>query len=156
MNKFNEKQKECILDENKTLMMLVRDTHHLFGHKIHESMSNKGVSNTVHAILIHLNHHEYLTQVELVERAHVRPSTISVALQKMEADGLITRMSSEEDQRCVKVKITEAGKKICDEGKQYVQQLDLNLTSEITEEELNITKDVLRRLIKKMLEDCKK
>ncbi|MBQ8293200.1 MAG: MarR family transcriptional regulator [Bacilli bacterium] len=156
MNKLDEKQKQCILDENKTLMMLVRDVHHLFGHKIHESMVNKGVSNTVHAILIHLDHHEYLTQVELVERAHVRPSTVSVALQKMEADGLITRTTSAEDQRCIKVKITEAGKKICEEGRKQVQMLDVNLTSEIDEEELKITKEVLRKLVKKMLEDCKK
>lgn len=156
MNKLDEKQKECILDENKTLMMLVRDVHHLFGHKIHESMVNKGVSNTVHAILIHLDHHEYLTQVELVERIHVRPSTASVALQKMEADGLITRSTSTEDQRCIQVKITEAGKKICEEGRTQVQKLDADLTSEIGEEELRITKEVLRKLIMKMLEDCKK
>ncbi len=155
MNKLDEKQKESMLDENKTLMMLVRDVHHLFGHKIHESMNNKGVSNTVHSILIHLYHHDFLTQVELVERAHVRPSTVSVALQKMEAEGLITRSASDEDQRCIKVKITEAGKKICEEGRKQVQMLDLDLTSEIGEEELRITKEVLRKLIKKMLEDKK-
>ena len=155
MNKLDEKQKESMLDENKTLMMLVRDVHHLFGHKIHESMDSNGVSNTVHSILIHLNHHEFLTQVELVERAHVRPSTVSVALQKMEAEGLITRNASAEDQRCIKVKITEAGKKICEEGRKQVQMLDFNLTSEINEEELEITKKVLRELVKKMMEDKK-
>lgn len=156
MNKLEEVQKEKILDENKTLMMLVRDVHHLFGHKIHESMSNKGVSHTVHSILIHLYHHEYLTQVELVDRAHVRPSTVSVALQKMELEGLITRCASDEDQRCIKVKITDAGKKICEEGKRQVQMLDLELTSKINEEDLKITKEVLRKLVEKMLEDCKK
>ena len=91
MKDLDKKTQECFLKENKTLMMLVRDVHHLFGHKIHESMDSNGVSNTVHSILIHLNNHEFLTQVELVERAHVRPSTVSVALQKMEAEGLIKK-----------------------------------------------------------------
>lgn len=156
MFKLDEAPKECILDENKTLMMLVRDVHHLFAHKVHNSRVNKEVSNTVHAILIHLDHHEYLTQVELVEKIHVRPSTASVALQKMEVDGLITRTTSTKDQRCIKVQITEAGKKICDEEKKNVQEFEAILTKEIGEEELNITKNVLRKLAEKMLEDYRK
>ena len=103
------KDKKDWLANDKTLMMLVGDTHRLFGHSIHDMIAKKGISNTVHSVLFHLQFADSLTQVELVEKTHVRPSTISVALQKMEADGLITRTPSEDDQRYVKVKITEAG-----------------------------------------------
>jgi DNA-binding MarR family transcriptional regulator len=155
MNKLDEKTQKCLLKENKTLMMLVRDVHHLFGHNIHESFSNKGLSNTAHAILLHLNHHEFLTQVELVEKAHVRPSTMSVTLQKMENEGLITRISSTEDQRCIHVKITDLGKKVLDEGKKHVHELEIEFTKDINPSELEITKKVLYELIEKMLEDKK-
>ncbi len=152
MDKLDNKMKECLLKEDKTLFMLVRDVHHLFGHKIHESFKTKGLSNTAHAILIHLDHHEYLTQVELVDKAHVRPSTISVTLQKMETEGLITRVASTEDQRCIHVKITPLGKKVIEEGRKHVHELDLGFTRDIDKEELETTKKVLHELIEKMLE----
>lgn len=155
MKELDNKMKECLLKEDKTLFMLVRDVHHLFGHKIHESFKTKGLSNTAHTILIHLEKNEFLTQVELVEKAHVRPSTISVTLQKMESEGLITRVASKEDQRCIHVQITPLGKEAIEEGRKYVHELDLGFTSDIKEEELKITKKVLHELIEKMLEDKK-
>jgi DNA-binding MarR family transcriptional regulator len=155
MKELDKKTQECLLNENKTLMMLVRDVHHLFGHKIHESFNSKGLSNTAHTILIHLNHHESLTQVELVEKAHVRPSTMSVTLQKMETEGLITRVACMEDQRCIHVKITELGKSMLEDGKKHVHELELEFTENIDPEELEITKKILHKLIEKMLEDKK-
>lgn len=155
MNKLDNKMKDILLKEDKTLFMLVRDVHHLFGHKIYESFKTKGLSNTAHSILIHLDRHEFLTQVELVDKAHVRPSTISVTLQKMESEGLITRIASTEDQRCIHVKITPLGKEVIEEGRKQVHELDLGFTSDIEKEELEITKKVLHELIEKMLEDKK-
>ena len=149
------KDKKDWLANDKTLMMLVGDTHRLFGHSIHDMIAKKGISNTVHSVLFHLQFAESLTQVELVEKTHVRPSTISVALQKMEADGLITRTPSEDDQRYVKVKITEAGLAMCKEMKTYVHALDLSLTEGIDEEELKVTNKVLRQIIEKLLEENK-
>ena len=98
---------------------------------------------------------ELMNQQTASEITHVRPSTISVALQKMEADGLITRTPSEDDQRYVKVKITEAGLEMCKEMKTYVHALDLSLTEGIDEEELKVTKKVLRQIIEKLLEENK-
>lgn len=155
MKELDQKTQECLLNENKTLMMSIRDVHHLFGHRIHESFSSKGLSNTANAILIHLNHHESLTQVELVDKAHVRPSTMSVTLQKMETEGLITRVSGVEDQRCIHVMITDLGKKFLEEGRIHVHELELEFTKDIDPKELEITKKVLHELIEKMLEDKK-
>lgn len=155
MKELDEKTQKCLLKENKTLMMLVRDVHHLFGHNIHETFSSKGLSNTAHAILLHLKQHECLTQVELVEKAHVRPSTMSVTLQKMESEGLISRISSTEDQRCILVKITDLGMKVLEEGKKHVHELEMEFTKEINAEDLEVTKKVLYELIEKMLEDKK-
>ncbi len=142
-----------IKEENKTIMMLIRDAHHLFGHKIREGLSKQGISNTTQSVLIYLKWHDAATQVELVEMAHVRPSTISVTLQKMESDGLITRCPSETDQRCTIVKITEQGLKLCEENKKYVKSLDELFTKDIDKEELEITKKVLKKISEKMLED---
>lgn len=150
------KDKKDWLAEDRTLMMTIGDAHRLFGHSIHNLIARKGISNTVHSILFHLQFNDSLTQVELVEKAHVRPSTISVALQKMEADGLITRTPSKDDQRYVDVKITEAGRELCKEMKTHIYALDLSLTEGIDKEELETTKKVLRLIIEKLLEENKK
>lgn len=150
------KERKNWLAEDRTLMMTIGDAHRLFGHSIHDLIARKGISNTVHSILFHLQFNDSLTQVELVEKAHVRPSTISVALQKMEADGLITRTPSKDDQRYVDVKITEAGRELCKEMKTHIYALDLSLTECIDKEELETTKKVLRLIIEKLLEENKK
>ena len=153
---MKERKKEDWLKEDRTLMMVVGDTHRLFRHSINNLVERKGISNTVNSILFHLQFAESLTQVELVDKAHVRPSTMSVALQKMEIDGLITREASKEDQRCTLVKITPLGLKLCKEMREYVYELDLSLTEGINKEELEITKKVLRQIIEKLLEENKR
>ena len=55
----------------------------------------------------------------------------------------------------VKVKITDAGLAMCKEMKTYVHALDLSLTEGIDEEELKVTKKVLRQIIEKLLEENK-
>lgn len=156
MKELTEKQKQCLLDENKTLMMTVGDVHRLFGHNIYDMITRKGVSNTVSAILFHLSYHNELTQVELVELTHLRASTISVAIQKMESDGLIVRNTKEDDLRCMKVSITDEGRKLREQIKEYIHSLDLSLTEGISNEEIEITKKVLRQIIGKMMEEDKK
>lgn len=153
---MKERKKEDWLEEDKTMMMIVGDTHRLFRHSIKNLVARKGISSTVHSILFHLQFSESLTQIELVDKAHVRPSTMSVALQKMELDGLITREASKEDQRCTIVKITDLGLKLCKEMREYVHELDLSLTEGIAEDELEITKKVLKQIIEKLQEENKR
>ncbi len=156
MDKEKNKKHCEIKNEDKTLMMIIGDAHRLFGHSIHDLISRKGISNTVNSILFHLERNESLTQIELVERAHVKPPTVSVALQKMEEEELIERFTSLEDQRYVMVKITDKGRNLCNEMKEYIHAMDLSLTENISEEELIITRRVLIQIIDKMLEGKKK
>lgn len=148
---FKEKCKKILLNKDKTLLMTVGDVHRLFGHCINNMIETKGVSNTYNAILFHLSKNDSLTQVELVNRTHLRASTVSVALQKMEVEGLIKRVSNDIDKRCLTVSITDDGKKLFDKTHEYIHEFDLELTKDINQEELEITKKVLQELIIKMI-----
>lgn len=129
--------------ENKTLFMLVADVHRQFGHKIRELEKKNGFGMCANCILVELIKSGDLTQVELVEKIHMRPSTVSVALQKMETEGLIKRSSKDEDLRCTVVKITNKGLVFCEEMKKQIRKLDDSITKQINPEQLEIAKKVL-------------
>ena len=51
-----------------------------------------------------------LTQRELAEKMCVKPPSMTVALQKMEKNEYVTRKPDQEDQRIIRITLTEKGK----------------------------------------------
>ncbi|MGD2115618.1 MAG: MarR family transcriptional regulator [Acidobacteriota bacterium] len=58
-----------------------------------------------------------LTLGELAEAEQVRPPTISRLVQGLEADGLVERLPDPDDRRVQRVRATEAGRRLLDEGR---------------------------------------
>jgi len=132
--------------QDKTIMMLIGDVHRQFGHQIRELEKKCGLGPCSGSILMELSKNDSLTQVELVERIHMRPSSISVALQKMEQDGLIERKIKDEDQRCSIVRITEKGINIHDKMKQSIFAMDNNYTKKLSQKDLEKIRKILIEL----------
>ena len=76
----------------------------------------------------------------------MRPSSISVAIQKLEFDGLIEKKVKDDDQRYSVIGITEKGKEVCNDMKQKIYELDTSFTKQLDEDELELAKKVLRKL----------
>lgn len=133
-------------EEEKTLFMLIGDVHRQFGHKIRELETKSGLGSSANCILFELEHHRPLTQVEIVNKIHMRPSSISVALQKMESDGLIKKTAKDNDQRYSVVSLTEKGKEISAEMKNKVRLLDEAITQKIDENDVEVVKKILRKI----------
>ena len=142
-----------IKEEDKTLLMLVGDVHRQFGHKIRELEKKNGLGTCGTCILIELDRNNSLTQIELVEKIHMRASSISVALQKMESEQLINRTAKDDDQRYTLVTLTERGKKYCEEMRKTIFDLDNSITKKLTEEEVILAKKILRKLSLSFEED---
>lgn len=132
--------------QDKTLMMLIGDVHRQFGHKIRELEKKNGLGPCSGSILMELSKNDSLTQVELVERIHMRPSSISVALQKMEQDGLIERKVKDNDQRCSIVCITKKGINIHNEMIYAISTMDNFYTKQLSKDDLVNVKNVLIEL----------
>ena len=133
-------------DQDKTLMMLIGDVHRQFGHKIRELEKKNGLGPCSGSILLELSKNDSLTQVELVDKIHMRPSSISVALQKMEQDGLIERKVKAEDQRCSIVYITDKGKAINEKMKFEIYSMDNFFTKQLNDNDLQKAKNIILRL----------
>lgn len=106
-------------------------------------------------ILLTLSVKDCLTQNELVRLTHLKGSTISVALEKMENEGLVTREDDQYDARQTRVYLTPKGydmKKSIDEA---IKDIEKTAFADILPKEIARASEVVSLIIKN-LENNKK
>lgn len=86
------------------------------------------------------------SQRELAAQMEISPAAIAVALKRLEADGYITRSTSQSDCRVNAISITEAGRSIVLESLRIFDALDEKMYEGISDEELSIFKRTLEKL----------
>ena len=94
-----------------------------------------------------MGHHNECSQKELVEKTELKPSTVSIALDKMERDGYIERRRDGKDGRVILVCLTDKGKEINRKNKEKVDVLEQQFAATVTAEE----EKELARLLTKLL-----
>ena len=99
------------------------------------------------SLLFYLGHHNECSQKELVEKTELKPSTVSIALDKMERDGYIERRRDGKDGRVILVCLTDKGKEINRKNKEKVDVLEQQFAATVTAEE----EKELARLLTKLL-----
>jgi DNA-binding MarR family transcriptional regulator len=76
------------------------------------------------ACLVYAPDDESLTQIQLAERAHTDPMMTSQVLRKLEAKGLIQRMSNAQDKRAIRLEATAKGIELVDRAIVAVEAVD--------------------------------
>jgi DNA-binding MarR family transcriptional regulator len=94
------------------LLVQVCRLHHARAHTLLEEF---GLYRGQPPMLFALWEQEGLTHSELAARLHVRPSTITKMINRMEKAGFVRRRSDPEDQRVSRVYLTDAGRSIQNE-----------------------------------------
>lgn len=98
-----------------TLISLFTDTsrlHHKYHHKIFESFNlHRGQGRLLHK----LAEADGITQKELATRLNITPATLTRMVQNMEKNGLISRRTSESDNRKILIHLTDEGLKTREE-----------------------------------------
>ena len=117
--------------------------------RAHELLEELGLYRGQHRILRALWVQDGLTHTELARHAHVRPSTMSTTIQRMEKAGLVARKHDAEDQRVSRVYLTEAGRMLQGDVEQAWRRLEDEMFAGFTVEE----RVLLRRLFLEMREN---
>lgn len=106
-------------------------------------------------ILMELFHNEPYTMGSLAERVHMAGANISTTCKKMEKQGLVTRTRDQDDERIVRIELTEKGILIMEEMNRMIDQAIINaLSRESVESQkiiiLGLTKfnELLERIVK--------
>ncbi len=125
-----------------TPLMLITEISKLFRDRIRD----ENMQNSYRMILFHLAMRGGRTQLELANITHLKPPTISVTLQKMEADGYVRRVPNERDMRQTLVYLTEKGEEYNKNIRMKIEKIDKEVASGFTDEELKALVSMLTRI----------
>jgi len=118
----------------------------LTGDRVRVKMEEIGLHKGQGFILFHLWHHDGIAQNVIAHAMHLSPATVTNTLQRMERDGWITRERDAEDQRIVRVRLTEKARALHDEVQASFRDLEKDVTSVLTKEERETLHELLVKL----------
>lgn len=107
-------------------------------------------------ILAVLSKQDGLTQNDLVRVTHMKGSTISVTLSKLEEEGMILRKDDSYDMRCTRVYLTEKGYDLAKHRLEILKKIEQSAKKDITPKELRDATYVLETFLKNLLENKNK
>ena len=141
-------------DKNYNAMMRIHDAAKLYHDRLRRNSDHEGLPSSYRLLIYHLARMEPgVTQLALVKATHLKPPTISVTLQKMERDGLVTRRDNEIDLRQTLVFLTDKGKAIDEQIHRLHKEGDAIALSGLSEEEIDTLSSLLNRVIDNLLEE---
>ena len=129
-----------------TLGQLLMQVCRLTGDRLRVKMEEIGLHKGQGFILFHLWHHDGIAQNVIAHARHVSPATVTSMLQRMERDGWITRERDPEDQRVVRVHLTEKAKALHKEAQGVFRDLDAELTASLTHAEQKALRELLSKI----------
>ncbi|MBP1937223.1 MarR family winged helix-turn-helix transcriptional regulator [Paenibacillus sediminis] len=87
--------------------------------------------------MLHMIEHYGTSKLSvLAEQLEVKPSAITVMIDRLEASGFVKRHADEQDRRVVLVSITDAGREVLEEARRKTNQVLADYFSELEHEEL--------------------
>lgn len=114
-----------------------------FGQRLSES----GVTRIQWIALYYLGLYGKISQRELSNMMNVKDSSAGRLLDRMERDGLVERVRSQEDRRIVRVQLSEKGKAYREELIPLGVAFNNDLVEGISEEDLQVFENVLDKMV---------
>lgn len=145
--KSESQRREEYFQEELPLLLLINRISKTFHREMRKVCEENGVPIGYRSLLVHLGHHNACSQKELVEKTELKPSTVSIALDKMERDGYIERRRDGKDGRVIWVCLTDKGMEINRKNKEKIDILEQQFAATVTSEE----ERELARLLTKLL-----
>jgi len=102
------------------------------------------------ATLCHLFDQEGMTQSEIAEQLAVQGATVTNMLQRMEDAGLVTRQRDAEDNRLVRVYLTETGREKEQSITEQFLKLEATIFAEFSQTDRTLLRQMLRQLLNNM------
>lgn len=87
-----------------------------------------------------------LSQLDIVHATRLKAPTISLIVQKMEQDGLITRKTDDMDMRMTRVYLTDAGKQAEKQISKCIAEIEADALDGLTEEEKKAVSSLLTKI----------
>jgi DNA-binding MarR family transcriptional regulator len=135
-----------------TLGHLLANVSRLVGTRMRMKLEEIGLHHAQGMILFHLWREDGIAQSALARVLHITPPTATNTLQRMERDGWIRRRRDADDQRVVRVYLTEKAAALRQEAGDSFRELDRELTALLSEAERDILVSSLSKVRSYLLE----
>lgn len=135
--------------EDMPFLMLLNHLAHLTKCQAVSQLEEFNLKPNQAGILFVLNCGGMLSQREIAEKIGVKPPSMTVAIQKLERLGYVTREDDKEDQRITRIALTEKGKNCVKTVKELIVQTEEELLRGFSQEE----KLLMRRFLIQMQEN---
>ena len=130
--------------QNLTILSLINWLGKVFEEEISKRIDNKLISQkAVRYILLTLSVNDGVSQNDIVRSTFLKGSTISLALNKMEKDGIVVRVPDTYDQRQVRVYLTESGEQLKLKIDEIMADINKVALENISDKEEKIAFDVV-------------
>ena len=131
----------------RTPMQLIGEISRMMGDRIRSNGEEHPIGQkSGRLLLMELARRDGRTQLDLVHATHLKAPTISVALQKLEKDGYVSRRPDEYDLRATRVFLTDKGRALDDKIRRRIYEEESEAMKNLTESE----RDTLVRLLAKI------
>ena len=159
MKKEEEMPTLCIKSGNVSLTppMLVNQIARLFNARM-RTYDLDGVmsQDSARQIMRVLSREDGCSQLNLVQKTHLKAPTVSVTLRRMESEGLVRREQDAMDLRVTRVNLSNLGKEHNHAVHERLRSLDVELMRGFSEEETQMLLHFLERMRDNILpEQCK-
>jgi MarR family transcriptional regulator, transcriptional regulator for hemolysin len=114
--------------------------------KFEEKLIAAGGSLSTWLVLVALHHTGSAFQAELADSVGIQGPTLTHHLNSLEQQGFITRTRLKEDRRAHRVDITPKGRDNFIKLRHSAKAYDVKLSKAISNEEMQILRDILKRL----------
>lgn len=132
------------------LSYLLARASHLVSHEFHARLSDAGLSVPVWRVLAVLYDRDNLVIGVLARMVLLKQPTLSKVLDRMIADGLVTRSPATDDRRRVHVEITARGRELVHQHIKLAKIREAEALAEFGDQEITTIKTVLRTLITRL------
>ncbi len=144
------------VEYGKSPMQLINFIQRMMNDRIRTTDENPITQKSGRLLLLVLAHRDGRTQLDLVHATHLKAPTISVALQKMEKDGYVTRRPDEYDLRATRVFLTEKGRALDDKIRSRIWEEESTAMRGLTESECDTLVRLLTKIKNNLIDESEK
>ena len=143
-------------NEERTLLMVINEIAKVFDDIMSKCPENLfATDKTPRLILMLLSYKDGMTQSELMKATHMKGSTVSIAINKLEELGLVRRLDNPADKRSYRIFLTEKGINYNDSIENVLREKDELSVKGIAPKEMKSAMNVLNTILDNLIENAK-
>lgn len=148
---------DSLPDLKRNPIQLLNEIHRLMGDRLRESGEENPITQkSGRLLLMELSRKDGRTQLDLVRATHLKAPTISVALQKLEKEGYVSRRPDEYDLRATRVFLTEKGRALDNKIQKRFQEETKVALKDLSASECDTLMRLMSKIKNNLVDDSEK